>query len=128
MFVRAESCVKTRSKLLETEFGSGSGFQDGSTITPKEGKVGKGADWKRETDLGAKKRPKTISQGSKIQPQGVQVASKIYSGGAQRSQVAKKRLLKASGTHADASQLSLGGHLGGLSLSKPVREALQKSN
>ena len=64
------------------------------------------SDWKREREFGAKKPPKTIAEGSKIQLQEVQVASKIESGGFQRSRAAKKRLLKASGTLEDASRLS----------------------
>ena len=72
MFVRGESCLKNKSKLLGTEFGSGNGIQD----------------W------------------SKIRPQEVQAASEIGSGGFQRSRVAKRRLLKASGTLEDASRLS----------------------
>ena len=37
--MRAESCVKTRSKLLESEFGSGNGVQDWSKIQPQEAEV-----------------------------------------------------------------------------------------
>ena len=70
--MRAESCVKTRSKLLETEFGSGNGVQD----------------W------------------SKIQPQEVQVAPKMKSGGFQRGRAERKRLLKAPGTPQNGSRPS----------------------
>ena len=51
-----------------------------------------GSDWKRETDLGAKKRPKSVPQASKIQLKAVQVASQIESGGFQRSRGAMQRL------------------------------------
>ena len=70
------------------------------------------SDWKRERELGAKKPPNTIAEGSKIQLQEVQVASKIESGGFQRSRAAKKRLLKASGTLEDASRLPFRGAFG----------------
>ena len=39
MFVRAESCLKTRTKLLGTEFGRGNGIQVRSKIQPQKVQV-----------------------------------------------------------------------------------------
>ena len=56
-----------------------------------------GADWKREIEVGAKKRPKTIPQGSKIQLQEVQVVSNMESGGSLEAELQRRGFCKPRG-------------------------------
>ena len=73
------------------------------------------SDWKRETELGAKKRPKTIPQGSKIQLQEVQVVSNMESGGALEAELQRRGFCKPRGRFEvvlDSSWRRLGRVLG----------------
>ena len=66
-----------------------------------------------------------LQESFKIQPQGVQMASKIHSGGLPGGQTEKKTLFKASRTPQGPL---LGHYLGAQNRSKAVMEALPTCN